>query len=335
MTKKRKKIVKRIGYTLLGIVALVIIAATIGIHKFNNSLFKEKPNYLEYASELKPIHFEWAGDSIGGHYEPQAAMIIPFKIDSFAHEFYMQFDTGSPYSYIYENELKSLRAIGLDLKVVVKDEAQYIEQLEFSAGENHIELTMIKILEDYGQPFSKNDTIGRIGIGTIGSDFLVDRITAIDFKNQTIQLFNTRPEWIASLSGFTAFDFSGRRIMLPVTLDNKDFEFLYDSGASAFGLITTKNRYDKYTDKGVAEIKYNAKSWESSMPIRSKLTDKVFNVGGADLKLKRVSYVDMYTKLQPLMTPFTRIGGWLGNQALNESTLILDTKTEEFIVITD
>ena len=43
----------------------------------------------------------------------------------------------------------------------------------------------------------------------------------------------------------------------------------------------------------------------------------------------------MYTKLQPLMTPFTRIGGWLGNQALNESALILDTKTEEFIVITD
>ncbi|MFP4846169.1 hypothetical protein [Winogradskyella sp. PE311] len=41
----------------------------------------------------------------------------------------------------------------------------------------------------------------------------------------------------------------------------------------------------------------------------------------------------MYTWSQPLVTPFTRIGGWLGNQPFNESTLILDTKAEEFIVV--
>jgi len=41
----------------------------------------------------------------------------------------------------------------------------------------------------------------------------------------------------------------------------------------------------------------------------------------------------MYTPIQPLVTPFTRIGGWLGNQPFNESILILDTKTEEFIIV--
>ncbi|WP_456437143.1 hypothetical protein [Psychroserpens sp.] len=326
---------KKIGYTLLVVLLLMLSVGFYYIRKFNNAFFKEKSAYLEYSFESKSIHFDWTANSTGseGYHEPQAAMIIPLKIEGLAHQFYMQFDTGAPHSFIYENDLNSLRTIGLDVKEVVKDEERYVENLDFILDDNHIKVSMIKILQDYGHSFDKNDTISRIGIGTIGSDFIVNRITAIDFKNQNIQLYNERPEWIASLTGFKSFDFSGRRIMLPVTLDNKDYEFLYDSGCSAFGLITTKNRFEKYTDKSTEEIKYDAKSWESSIPINSKATDKLFSIGNANLKLKRVSYIDMYTATQPLVTPFTRIGGWLGNQPFNESILILDTKTEEFIVI--
>lgn len=335
MTARAKKILKRTGYTLLTLLILLVIASYVGIRKFNNSLFKEKSNYLKYTSESKSIHFDWAGDSIGGIYESQAAMIIPLKIESLSHRFYMQFDTGAPHSFIYGNDLKSLRAIGLDIKEVVKDEVRYVENLDFILDGNHIKASMIMIYPNYGHSFDKNDTINRIGIGTIGSDFIVNRITAIDFKNQNIQLYNERPEWIKSLSGFKSFDFSGRRIMLPVTLNNKEYEFLYDTGCSAFGLITIKSRFNKYTDENIKEIFYDAKSWESSLPIRSKTSDQLFSVGNADLKLKRVSYIDMYTAMQPIITPFTRIGGWLGNQPFNESTLIIDTKTKEFTITKD
>ncbi len=326
---------KKIGYTLLVLLVLIIIAGFIGVQKFNNALFGDKSNYLEYTSESKPIHFDWAGDSIGGIYETQAAMIIPLKIDGLAHHFYMQFDTGAPHSYIYENDLKSLRAIGLDLKEVVKDDARYVERLDFILDDNHIKASMVKIYPNYGHSFDKNDTIRSIGIGTIGSDFMMNRITAIDFKNQNIQLYNERPEWIASLTGFKSFGFSGRRFMLPVTLDNKNYEFLYDSGCSAFGLITIKSRFNTYTKESTKQVNYDAKAWEGSIPIRSKVSDKLFNIGNVNLKMKRVSFVDMYTVMQPLITPFTRIGGWLGNQSFTESTLILDTKTKEFLVIKD
>jgi hypothetical protein len=324
---------KKIGYTLVVILSLIIIAGFIGIRKFNNFLFADRSNYLYYTSESKPIHFDWAGDSIGGIYEPQAAMIIPLKIEGLEHNFYMQFDTGAYDSYIYENNLKSLRSIGIDIKEVVKDNVRYVENLDFILGSNHIKASMIKIYSNYGYFFDKNDTIGRIGIGTIGSDFIANRITSIDFKNKNIQLYDERPKWIASLSNFKSFDFSGRRIMLPVTLDNKNYEFLYDSGCSAFGLITIKSRFDRYTEQSTKQINYDAKSWEGSIPIRSKVTDKLFNIGNTKLKLKRVSFVDMYSLTQPLITPFTRVGGWLGNQPFTESTLILDTKTKEFIVI--
>jgi len=324
---------KKIGYSILTILIIIIIAGYIGIRKFNNSLFSEKPNYLEYTSESKPIHFDWAGDSIAGIYEAQSAMVIPLKIEGLAHHFYMQFDTGAHTSTIYERQLDVLREMGLEIKEVVKNNVRYIEYLDFILGDNHVKASMIKIYSNYGYTFDKNDTISKIGIGTIGSDFIVNRVTAIDFKDQHIQVFDKRPDWMTSLTEFKSFDFSGRRVMLPVVLDNKDYEFLYDSGCSAFGLITIKSRFDSYTEDNIEQINYDAKSWDSSIPIRSKESDKGFSIGNTNLKLKRVSYVDMYRAMQPLITPFTRIGGWLGNQPFNESILILDTQANECIVI--
>jgi hypothetical protein len=41
----------------------------------------------------------------------------------------------------------------------------------------------------------------------------------------------------------------------------------------------------------------------------------------------------MYAPLQRFMTPFTRIGGWLGNKPFVDACLILDTQKEEFLVV--
>ncbi|WP_296381431.1 hypothetical protein [Winogradskyella sp.] len=326
---------KKIGYTLLILLMLMLSVGFYYIRKFNNAFFKEKTAYLEYTFESKPIHFDWAANSTGseGYHEPQAAMIIPLKIKGLAHHFYMQFDTGAPHSFIYENDLKSLRAIGIDIKEVTKGGERFVEQLEFVLDDNHIKASMIRILGNYGNTFGKNDTISRIGIGTIGSDFIKDQITAIDFKNQTLEFYNERSEWMKTLPKFKPFDFTGRRIMLPVTINNKDYELFYDSGCSAFGLITIKSRFDKYSNENTEVIAYNAKSWDSSIPITSKTTNQPISIGDSKLSLKRVSFIDMYTFIQPVVTPFTRIGGWLGNQPFNESVLILDTKAEEFIVV--
>ncbi|MBC2846258.1 hypothetical protein [Winogradskyella flava] len=325
---------KKIGYTLLILFLILISVGFYYIRKFNNAFFKEKSAYLEYTYESKPIHFKWAANSTGseGYHEPQAAILVPIKLNDFSHKFYMQFDTGAPHSFIYENDLKSLRALGMDIKEITKGEEHYVEQLKFRLDNTNIDARMIRVLKNYGNSFDKNDTISNISIGTIGSDFIANRITAVDFKNQTLELYNQRPEWMNTLPEFQPFDFAGRRIMLPVKINNKDYELFYDSGCSAFGLITIKSRFDKYTDEKTQPIAYDAKSWDSSIPITSKTSNQLFDIGNTKLSLKRVSYIDMYTWSQPLVTPFTRIGGWLGNQPFNESVLILDTKAEEFLV---
>lgn len=324
---------KYVKYTLVSIVALLIIGGFIGARKFKNYLFAERTNLMTYTAESKPIAFEWANDSIGNHYETQVAMVIPLKIEGLPHKFYMQFDTGSPYTYIYENDLNSLKELGLDFSVVVQDEARYVAKMDFELGGNKVNASMIKILENYGSTFNENDTTGRIKIGTVGSDIMENRITAIDFHKQHIQTYPQRPNWMTSLPSFQPFDFQGRRIMLPAVIDGKELELLYDSGCSAFGVITTKNRFNRYTDEKTELIEYGASSWGSSIPIRHKATDQKIQFGNTKLGMERASYVDMYAWTQRFVTPFTRIGGWLGNRPFAGSTLILDTKKEEFIII--
>ena len=68
---------------------------------------------------------------------------------------------------------------------------------------------------------------------------------------------------MTKLPKFESFDFTGRRIMLPAKIKRKEYELFYDSGCSAFGLITIKKRFDEYTDKNTAAyISYNAKKLE-------------------------------------------------------------------------
>lgn len=333
MTTKSKRILKRIGYALLVVVILSVIAAIIGIRKFNDSWFKERPNYLSYTSEGKQMTFEWSEETYGSYTEPHVAMKIPVSFEGVSQQFYFQFDTGSPTTFIYGNSIPSLKNIGVNVLVESKDENQYVKQLNLILGGNKTRMNRVEILENYGNIFTANDTIREIKLGTIGSDFLDKKITEIDFKNQKIQVYDERPKWMASLPDFKPFSFKGRRLMLPAKIMGKNLELFYDSGCSAFGLITSKNRYDRYTNTSIKEITYEGNRFGESLTLHHKDSDESITIGNDSLKLRRISYVDMYTPFQGLMTPFTKIGGWLGNKPFINSTIILDIKKEEFVVV--
>lgn len=333
MATKSKKIIKRIGYSLLVIILLFIVAGIIGIRNFNNSWFKDRPNYLTYTAEEKIMTFEWSEETYGEYTEPHVAMLVPVKFKGLSQQFYFQFDTGSPTTFIYENTIASLKNTGIDLQVVSKDTSPYVKQLNLIISGYTTQLKMIEILENYGSTFSANDTISKIKIGTIGTDIMDQRITEIDFKNQKIQYYDERPKWMEVLPDFKPFSFKGRRLMLPAEIKGKNLELFYDSGCSAFGLITSKNRYDNFTEKAAKEITYDGNRFGESLTLHHKDSEESIAIGTVNLMLKRISYIDMYASFQSWMTPFTKIGGWLGNKPFIESAIILDTKKEEFIVI--
>ncbi len=323
---------KILGYVFLGVVLLVAIGATVIVGKFNKSYFGDRPNYLSYTHDTIPMKFEWTEDGSEEYFEPHGAMVFIARIEGVSRKFSLQFDTGSPHSYVYGRPLESLIAHGLEVDTI-QEKNKMVKGFQLSLGGNNIDISSMVVKENYGSPINWEDTTTVIGLGTIGADFIDGKVTMIDFKNQRINIYEDRPDWMTTLPAFKDFEFNGRRVMLPSTIGGRKRLLLYDSGCSAFGLITSKNRYKKYTDKKEKEIEYDASRWGDSLPIHHKATKTRLLIGGQDLPLRRISYVDMYASLQRFMTPFTRIGGWLGNKPFIEGCIILDTRKEEFLVI--
>ena len=323
---------KLIVYTSIVLLLLIFGGIAYGVKYFNDQWFREYPNYLKFNAPYQPVSFDWVEGNYKDHIEAHDAIIVPVRIPGLSQKFYMQLDTGSPYSFVNVNPYKALMDVNLDLDTVRRNGQLYFEQFQFDLEGNAIIAELMPILHT-GAEVDLNDTTKAIRLGTIGTDLMGQKITLIDFKNQQLQFFDKRPEWMDELGAFQSFDFKGRRLMLPAKIQGKALELFYDSGCSAFGLLTSKNRYDQYTNESDREIHYSANSFGASIPVFHKTSSESMEIGNTTLSLRRVSYVDWHDRLQGFFSRFTNIGGWLGNKPFVDEVLILDTIAEEFLVV--
>ena len=123
---------------------------------------------------------------------------------------------------------------------------------------------------------------------------------------------------------------------MPVTIDGASEHVIYDSGCSAFGLLTSGYYYDRYSDPNQPETNYNGNRHGDPIPIHHRTCDLIATFGETELPLKRISYVNLYAPVQALVGRFSGFAGFigvLGNEPLTESTLILDAKTNEYLVV--
>ena len=330
---KSTAMIKKTLYFLLAILVIMISAMIYGVRYFNNIWFEDKPIHSSYGYDNSlTLDFIWGSQTYNEYKEPHNVMLIPMTVSDLPYPFYFQFDTGTPYTVLTGKTLSSLMQIMPKLDTTSIEGAPHLKKLYVNFGENIMNAENVRIFKNYGRSFEIGDSLTRIKLGSIGADFLMDKITTIDFKNQKIHISNQRAEWMDTVK-FHPFSFQGRRFMLPAEIDGKKLKLFYDSGSSAFGLITSKYRYQKNSDPNEKEIRYSTNSWGKSLDIIHKDSDKIMFISDKKLPLKRISYVGVYENLQRFMTPFTRIGGWLGNKPFTESILVLDTQKEEFVVI--
>ncbi len=303
------------------------------IKKMERNFFRETPTHFKQNVDGQKIQFIYAKGKNGDQIEPHEAILIPVQVPGMKHKFYWQFDTGAPQSVFYQRALESMENLGFPLERLVKDSMALVSQFNMMHHEIPMTFEGIKLYYNYGQHFTVSDTTQRLKLGTIGGDYYHDKVLIINFKEQYIQTYRNPPNWITELNGFESFIYEGRRMLLPAHVHDQDLHLFYDSGSSAFGLITTKNRYKRHTDRSDPEVTFDANSWGKKIPIHNKSTDQKIIIGGQTLDLRRMSYVGMYGALQRFVTPFTRIGGWLGNKPFLDHVMIIDTRNKRFIVV--
>ncbi|MFK7820592.1 MAG: hypothetical protein AB8G99_17865 [Planctomycetaceae bacterium] len=152
----------------------------------------------------------------------------------------------------------------------IEDGLTYFRQFELNIGSNKVVLEPGWVRGSRGGIDWENTEANPIG--TVGSDFLDQRICAIDFPAMKIRLYADRLQALNAMGTFTPFDFKGRKIVMPVTFNGTEENVIYDSGCSAFGLLTS-NYYDQYSDANEPEIHYNGNRHGDPIPAHHRNCD--------------------------------------------------------------
>src|SRR5688572_840625 len=182
-------------------------------------------NQLTLPAANHKIPFIW----LEGKDNAYMAMLIPVKLRGCPKTFYMQFDTGSPYSLFYRNKLKAIGIRYLQ-SVQIADTTEKLWQFQFHAGKMAIHAKEIAVRQFDSTGINWNSNTVEI-IGTLGTDLIDNKVMTINYPDKYISITNkAMQQEDVELSGFI---YERRRILLPVSIKGKKNIIYFDTGSSA------------------------------------------------------------------------------------------------------
>lgn len=295
------KLVKKI---LLMLLVFILFSSIFGYFYFDRKFSPEK-NYLQVTNESGKVLIKWID-------EEKKAMLLPIHFNADTITYYLQFDTGSPYTIFYKKSISENPHISINKNTAVGS---------FKIGNSEVKSMQFKIIDFGEKTKEKNLNI----IGTIGTDILENRKTIINFKeNYVIFNLNSEPKNFKT----NAFDFSfkKRKIIIPAFLENHNEKFLYDSGTSGYELLTNKKIWEKLKLKNSKVKEEKGKSWNNILTIYTAESNKNIEFHNIKIPLHEITYVDGYSKTQYYLMKFSGMSGMLGNKIFFEKQLYIDTE---------
>ncbi len=293
------KIVKKI---VLGFLVLFILSS-IGGYIYFDQKFTPEQNYLKIQNESGPVSIKWMGAQ-------KNVLLLPIHFEGDPENYYLQFDTGSPYTVFYSKSIDNISQI-------VKKGT--LAKTDFFIGQTKIGSDQFKIYE-LGNDI-KNDSIKIIG--TIGADILENRKTLINFKESYIS-FNLTKVPAQIENKLVDFEFKKRKIIIKGLLKGKQEEFLFDSGTSAYELLTNKKVWHKLKLPMGKTIIEKSQSWERVLTTYTTNCNQNIIFNNQKLPLKNVTYVEGYSQTQYALMKFSGMTGMLGNKIFLNKCLYFD-----------
>ncbi len=321
LLKKYMRLFLRKKCCLILLVKLVFIAQSVAQKPVTTIALSPSKKYS--------IPFTWLADSVNGSIEPHAAMLIPVKLPHCSQQFYMQFDMGAPNTVFYKNKLRAISEKYPSFDPL-PDTAGSLQQMAITVGKNKISITQAYLL-DFGEKtidwFAGKKEI----IGTIGSDWLENRTVLINYPKQEIILNYTVPEKLQSR--LTDFSYVQRNILIPVMIKGKKTILYFDSGSSAFALLTSKETALSMAVADAVASRYPVKSWGRTLYANSLVTADSVEMSQLKIPLHTVTYMEGASEEQVNRMLKLGIGGMTGNKLFLHSGLVLDTKNKKFLLI--
>jgi hypothetical protein len=294
------KILKKIVFPIL----IVLVLGLLGAYIYFDQKFTPEKNYLTVENESGNIPFTWLG-------EEKNVLLLPIHFPNDTITYYLQFDSGSPSTVFYSKAINNLKQINRN-----RERAKTI----FYIGKTKIMSDKFQIL-NIGNDDNKNDTLKVIG--TIGADILENRKTVINFKENHIAL-NLSKEPVQFQGKLFDFKFKKRKIIIRGLLNGTEEKFLFDSGTSAYELLTSKEIWEKLKLPNSKINIEKSQSWDKVLTTYTANSNQNIQFGDKKIKLANVTYVEGFSQTQYSMMKFSGMTGMLGNKIFLNNCLYID-----------
>lgn len=328
--RRFKKFLKISGVTILSIIV-------VGYLYLKYSFFVPPKNQLTVENSEKFIPFKWDSTKINNEINRYAAILLPVKIKDCPKTFYMQFDLGTPSTEFYKNKLEAINQKFNNIPFETKDGKTILTNYTFHINDLALTSRRLKVNQYDSSTINWNDSTSFEIIGTVGNDFIENKVLIIDYPNSKILLSNKTPDSLLTKTKFTKFTYTNRKIFIPAKIGNDETDLFFDTGASTFELVTTKAKWKKLAARDAKVYSYALTSWGKNDMYFTSATNDSIKFGNGSYPIRNVTYQENSNKFANWATPIfmkiISVGGLSGNKLFLDKTIIFDTKNLDFGIV--
>lgn len=256
----------------------------------------------------------------------RSALLVPVTLEGLERTFYFQFDLGHPSTVLHSAKWKDIAArLGRPAGSPPTD-------LRLRVGEMEVRASGIGVLDTRGAGIAWESDQPEV-IGTLGSDFVDERVVLLDFAGNTLTLASSRDRLAEPGAKFQPFRFKGRRLLLPARFEGRDIHLMYDSGSSAFSWLTDRESAERLSRKGASPMVYPVRSWSKTLTAHTYPSDATVTIGGVTLPVRDVSHVEGMNWMQQVAVRALGLDGMVGNALFVGRRVLIDVPKREFAIL--
>jgi hypothetical protein len=289
---------------------------------------------------LRWLPFNWETATLSGRHFDKVAITVPVTIDNLPHKFNMQLDLGAVTTVVYGNTIApylekypALKA-KIDTTRTFRIQSQKNVKLAgvaLALGGVQFGLHDVGYFKNYGDSLTATALARQeeVHVGTIAPDLFLGKVLIIDYPRKRLCVSDKVPAQFAR-AAFQPFKLKDGRIKIPLRINSKSQDLLFDTGASLFALSTTEAQALAATT-GPVQDSLKISSWGEYYYVYGRQLKGSVAFGSKRLPTTLAFYdkKNRYTKFFEEES----IWGMTGNAYFLNNTVIIDYKNHVFGVL--